>query len=175
MTDIFGAYGIEWLKPLLPKVSPVDMIILSTSIESIQTINQQIDTVSKEISNYACRNDKSVRILLSITGVDIFSSAMLISSEIVDVRRFSTPWKLVSYAGLAPSIRESSGKTKNWWNNEARFTVAKVDTSSMCTCRNKIRLSPWYILYPDKEQERSWKSHSCNSKRTTFNHMVHAN
>ena len=38
---------------------------------------------------------------------------MLISTEIVDVRRFSTPWKLVSYAGLAPSIRESSeGKTK---------------------------------------------------------------
>jgi transposase len=37
---------------------------------------------------------------------------MLISTEIVDIRRFSTPWKLVSYAGLAPSIRESSGKTK---------------------------------------------------------------
>ena len=37
---------------------------------------------------------------------------MLISTEIVDVKRFSTPWKLVSYAGLAPSIRESSGKTK---------------------------------------------------------------
>ena len=26
--------------------------------------------------------------------------------------RFSTPWKLVSYAGLAPSTRESSGKIK---------------------------------------------------------------
>jgi transposase len=37
---------------------------------------------------------------------------MLISTEIVDVGRFSTPRKLVSYAGLAPSIRESSGKTK---------------------------------------------------------------
>jgi transposase len=37
---------------------------------------------------------------------------MLISAEIVDVRRFSTPWKLVSYAvGLAPSTRESAGKT----------------------------------------------------------------
>ena len=33
----------------------------------------------------------------------------------MDVRRlagFSSPWKLVSYAGLAPSTRESSGKTK---------------------------------------------------------------
>jgi transposase len=57
-------------------------------------------------------DNKDVRILLSITEIDIFS-AMLISTELVDVRRFSTPWKLVSYAGLAPSIRESSeGKTK---------------------------------------------------------------
>jgi transposase len=37
---------------------------------------------------------------------------MLIVVEIVDVKRFCTPWKLVSYAGLAPSTRESSGKTK---------------------------------------------------------------
>jgi transposase len=110
VTDIFGVSGIEWLKSLLPKVSPVDRIIMRTSIESIQTINHQIDAVSKEISNYANKNDKNVRILLSITGIDIFS-AMLISSEIVDVKRFSTPWKLVSYAGLAPSTRESAGKT----------------------------------------------------------------
>ena len=57
------------------------------------------------------RTVKDVKILLSITGIDIFS-AMLISTEIVDITRFSTPWKLVSYAGLAPSTRESSGKTK---------------------------------------------------------------
>ena len=37
---------------------------------------------------------------------------MLIVVEIVDVRRFCTPWKLVSDSGLAPSTRESSGKTK---------------------------------------------------------------
>ena len=28
------------------------------------------------------------------------------------MKRLYTPWKLVSYAGLAPSTRESSGKTK---------------------------------------------------------------
>jgi transposase len=110
LTDIFGKSGIEWLKALSSEVTPVDRIILDTSIESIEAINRQIDTVSKEISKYA-RDSKDVKILLSITGIDIFS-AMLISAEIVDVRRFATPWKLVSYAGLAPSIRESSGKIK---------------------------------------------------------------
>jgi transposase len=72
LTDIFGVSGIGWLKSLLPMVSPIDGIILTTSIESIQTINHQIDVVSKEISKYACRNSTDVKILLSITGIDIF-------------------------------------------------------------------------------------------------------
>jgi len=109
LTDIFSKSGIEWLKSLTPMVTPVDRIILDTSIKSIEVINYQIDTVSKEMSKYAVDN-KDIKILLSITGIDVFS-AMLISAEIVDIKRFSTPWKLVSYTGLAPSIRESSGKT----------------------------------------------------------------
>jgi len=153
LTDIFGVVGIEWLKSLLPKISSIDRVILSTSIESIQTINHQIDVVSKEISDYACRNDRNnVRILLSITGVDIFS-AMLISSEIVDVRRFSTPWKLVSYAGLAPSARESAGKTKTggitkqgspwlrWILVQCALTAVKYDS----------RLSMFYTRIKNKK------------------------
>jgi Transposase IS116/IS110/IS902 family len=35
-----------------------------------------------------------------MTGIDMFC-AMLIAVEIVDVKRFSSPWKLVSYAGIA--------------------------------------------------------------------------
>jgi transposase len=105
LTDIFSKSGIEWLKSLTPLVTPVDKIILDTSIESIEIIDQQINAVSKEISNYAGDN-KGVKILLSITGIDVFY-AMLISTEIVDAKRFSTPWKLVSYAGLAPSTRKS--------------------------------------------------------------------
>lgn len=109
LTDIFGKSGIEWLKSL--SVSPIDRIILDTTLTSIESIDNQIQIVSKEIARYAWQDNKDVKILLSITGIDIFS-AMLISTEIVDIHRFSTPWKLVSYAGLAPSMRESSGKIK---------------------------------------------------------------
>jgi transposase len=45
LTDIFGVAGIGWLKSLLPMVSPIDGIILTTSIESIQTNSHQIDVV----------------------------------------------------------------------------------------------------------------------------------
>jgi transposase len=108
LTDVFGKSGIMWLRTL--QVSPIDRMILDTSLESIQAINRQIEIVSREITRYAWDNE-DVRILLSMTGVNVFS-AMLISVEVVDIKRFSTPWKLVSYAGLAPGTRESSGKTK---------------------------------------------------------------
>ena len=121
-------------------VTPVDKIILDTSIESIETINQQINAVSKEMSKYAGDN-KDVKILLSITGIDVFS-AMLISAEIVDAKRFSTPWKLLIYAGLAPSTRESSeGKTKTGGitNNKTMLAMVKMmDICSMCTYRYNI-------------------------------------
>ncbi len=93
-------------------VTPVDRIILDTSIESIETINQHINAVSKEISKYAAEDNKDVKILLSITGIDVFS-AMLISAEIVDVKRFSTPWMETNkLCGFSSRTRESSGKTK---------------------------------------------------------------
>ena len=134
------------MKSLSPMVTPVDRIILDSSIASIEAINQQIDIVSKEISKYASSswNDKDVKILLSITGVDVFS-AMLISTEIVDVRRFSTPWKLVSYAaGLSPSTRESSGKTKTGKITKLSIheqTKIRTKTTEIRTSINKKKKS----------------------------------
>lgn len=108
LTDVFGRSGIAWLKAL--QLSPIDKVITDTSLAAIENINSQIERVSKEIAQYAW-DSKDVKIVLSMTGVGVFAT-MLVVVEIVDIKRFSTPWKLVSYAGLAPGIRESSGKAK---------------------------------------------------------------
>ena len=68
---------------------------MKTTLAAIDNINIQIKIISKEIAKYAWESE-DVKLILSITGIDVFS-AMLISTEIVDIRRFSTPWKLVSY------------------------------------------------------------------------------
>ncbi len=109
LTDIFGKSGMKWLKSL--ELSLIDKVITDTSLSAIENLTAQIDIVSKEIAKYAW-DSEDVRIMLSMTGIDVFS-AMLISVEIVDIRRFATPWKLVAWAGLAPSKRESSGKVKS--------------------------------------------------------------
>jgi transposase len=47
-----------------------------------------------------------MRLLLSLTGIDVYT-ALLIKSEIGDIRRFPNYKKLVSWAGLAPSLHQS--------------------------------------------------------------------
>ena len=67
--------------------SNIDRVILNTTLAAIENINLQIDTISKELAWYAW-DSEDVKILLSMTGIDMFS-AMLIAVEIVDVKRFS--------------------------------------------------------------------------------------
>jgi len=109
LTDIFGKAGLELLRGL--ELSPIDRVIMNTSIASVVNLSTQIDILSTHIAKYAW-DSRDVRLLLSMNGVDIFS-AMVIATEIVDIRRFPTPWKLVAYAGLAPGQRESAGKTRH--------------------------------------------------------------
>ena len=46
LTDIFGNFGNEWLKSL--PVSSIDRIILNNTLISIETIDNQIEIVSRD-------------------------------------------------------------------------------------------------------------------------------
>jgi transposase len=59
----------------------------------IELLDAEIKDTESKISYRAAKNE-SVKILMSMTGIDFFS-AMLIASEIGDITRFSTPEKLV--------------------------------------------------------------------------------
>jgi transposase len=104
---------------------------MNTTLAAIENINLQIDTISKELAKYGWNSD-DVKILLSITGIDVFA-AMLIATEIVDVR-FCYPWKLVRYAGLAKGNRLEKEQ-----NIKTRLSLAKMDIGSVCNESSKIR------------------------------------
>ena len=55
----------------------------------------------------AIKNNKSARLLTSVVGIGNFT-ALTIASEVGDISRFSGPDRLVSYMGLAPSVRGSA-------------------------------------------------------------------
>jgi transposase len=102
-SDLFGKRGLEWLNTL--QLSPSDRLMLKNHLGHLENLNQQIQRVDVEIHSKACE-DEDVRLLLSLTGVDIYT-AMLIKSEIGNIERFPTYKKLVSWAGLAPSLHQS--------------------------------------------------------------------
>lgn len=102
-SDLFGKKGLEWLRTL--ELDSLDRLMLSNHLAHIECVNQQIKRVDLEILDEAS-HDEDVKLLLSMAGIGVYT-ALLIKSEIGDVRRFPDYKKLVSWAGLAPSLRQS--------------------------------------------------------------------
>lgn len=103
-SDLFGKAGMQWLKSIQLE-SSIDMLMLSNHLEHLDSLEHQIKAVDQEILSRASQ-DEDVKLLLSLTGVSIYT-ALLLKSEIVDINRFSNYKKLVSWAGLAPSMHQS--------------------------------------------------------------------
>jgi transposase len=99
---------------------------MKTTLAAIDNINIQIKIISKEIAKYAWESE-DVKLILSITGIDVFS-AMLISTEIVDRRRFSTPWKLVSYGKVKyGKITKQGSPWLRWILVQCAMTAVRYD------------------------------------------------
>ena len=78
-------------------------------LECIKSFDERIGRANLKIHDMV-RDNEYVQILMSIPGVGKFT-ALAIASEIDDISRFEDPDKLVSYIGLAPSVRNSVGIT----------------------------------------------------------------
>jgi len=102
-SDLFGKRGMEWLKSV--KLPSLDRLMLDNHMEHLESLRRQVEAVDREITVRASK-DEYVKLLLSMTGVDVYS-ALLIRSEIGDISRFSSYKKLISWAGLAPSLHQS--------------------------------------------------------------------
>lgn len=103
-SDIFGKTGTEWLAGL--GLGPTDRLILDNYLKIIHGIGESISQVDDQITAIACK-DENVKLLMSMTGIDVYT-ALLIRSEICDITRFENYKKLVAWAGLAPSLYQSS-------------------------------------------------------------------
>jgi transposase len=107
-SDIFSKQGLEWLHNL--QLPTIDRTILNSDLALTDSLETQIKNMNIEIAKLAC-NQEDVKLLMTMPGIDYYS-AMIISSEIGDIHRFSTAEKLASWAGLAPSIHQSGSQTK---------------------------------------------------------------
>jgi transposase len=76
---------------------------LKLLVEQIDFIEKQVDELEKQMSNLV---DKLNSPLLTIPGIEPVTGATILG-EIGDIERFSSPAKLVAYAGIDASVSQS--------------------------------------------------------------------
>ena len=75
-------------------------------LRSIECYNDLIRQADVRVAAMV-KNSPEAMLLKSIPGIGNFS-ALVISSMVGDIERFNSPQNLISYAGLAPSVRNSA-------------------------------------------------------------------
>ena len=83
--------------------NPAIGVQIKMLIEQIQMLEKQIDLLDIEITNIMESLNSPIS---SIPGIGNWLGAIIIS-EIGDITRFSTSTKLLAFAGLDPSVRQS--------------------------------------------------------------------
>jgi len=113
-TDLFGKEGQEWLRNLtLPNI---DQQILQSNLQILETLTMEIRNADIQIAKDAV-NEEQAKLLMTMPGVDYYA-AMILLSEIGDVKRFTSREKIASWVGLAPQVHQS-GET-HWTGHITR-------------------------------------------------------
>lgn len=108
-SDLFGKSGIEFLRQLdLPMYSRFQ---LNQYLVILRVLDYKIGETSNKIELFTKVNPAAQR-LIKIPGISYYS-ALMIMSEIGDIRRFPSLKKLCSYAGLVPSTYQSGDITRH--------------------------------------------------------------
>ena len=82
---------------------------LTCIIEQLSLLKKQIDCIDKDIKQIMILLNSPI---LSIPGIS-YNLGSIILSEIGDIKRFSTSKKLLAYAGLDPSVKQSGNFNAN--------------------------------------------------------------
>lgn len=106
-SELFTKMGIAWMRRV--QVDKHDRFILDGELTFLEHLQEQIRQSDRYLAKVG-RRDRRVRLLETIPGIGR-AFALLLVSEIDDIRRFRKPKALHAYAGLVPSTYSSGGRT----------------------------------------------------------------
>ena len=81
--------------------------------DHIDYLTNQINNLRELVDNLVAPYENYINLLMIIPGVDRNSAITIISEISNDMSQFSSHYRLVSWAGLAPGCNESAGKKKS--------------------------------------------------------------
>lgn len=135
-------------------------LLISTYVSIYNDFNNKIDPINKQISTIIKELNPK---MLSIPGLGEISAATILS-EYGDIKNFSTPNKMLAFAGLDPSINQSgtleyNGKMVKHGSGHLRYAIMNIAMTI-------LRYSPtFYDYYLKKRSEgkchRVALSHVC--------------
>jgi transposase len=101
--DLFGGVGRAWL--LRQPLPDDERLAIERRLRELDRLGEDLAVLDTAIAGSALA-DPAVNRLITITGVNVTVAAGLVAA-IGDIRRFSSPQKLVSYFGLNPRVHQS--------------------------------------------------------------------
>jgi transposase len=132
VTDAFGKAGREWLATL---DLPVDeRLTLDGCIRQVDFLDAEVQALDLQIAKHALAWPDVLR-LMSVPGVNVQTAATFMAS-VGDIRRFSSPGKLVSYLGLDPRVRQSG-------NSPARH--GRISKTGASETRHMLGEAAWKV------------------------------
>jgi len=149
--DLFGKSGLLFLKEL--SLSYIFRLELDGYLNVLDHLKQRISEAQCEIKD-ECAVSEGAKLLMTIPGISYFT-ALLLYSEIADIKRFSTYKKLCCYAGLTSSTRQSADKTHHGHiikDSNKYIRYALVEAVSIA-----VRKDPkLWVLYTRLESEKGF-------------------
>jgi transposase len=101
--DLFGAAGRAWLDAQPLAVD--ELLAIRRHLVDLDARAADLSVLDQALAQRALKNEDVAR-LMTISGIDMVV-ALGVLAAIGDIKRFSSPEKLVSYLGLNPSVRQS--------------------------------------------------------------------
>lgn len=117
---------------------------IQTLLEVVDDLDRQITQVETELRPIA-RTDPRTRLLVTIPGLgDLL--ALTITAEIADISRFPSARKLIGYAGLAPTIKQSG--QSSWTGPISKAGSPALRWAAVEAAQHAWRpTNPWHRLY----------------------------
>ena len=171
-TRLAGAKNLQMLEAAR-LANADDDYVLHHTIRQIRQVNEEIADVNKRIRAMALKNGDA-RIVMSMTGLDAFG-ALLVALEIDGIGRFPNPKKLVSWAGLCPTVHQSgkkdyrgrmkkdSNRRVNWVMIQAAKIAARYDKRMGDVYERARTAHPYHVAV----------SHVSTKMLTIIWHMLH--
>ncbi len=128
-------------------------IQIAQSIEQIELLDSQLKRTEQEITDIITSLDS---VIMSIPGIGAVNGGMILG-EIGDIRRFSSPSKLLAFAGLDPSVYQSGNfqakRTRMSKRGSRAFRYALMNAA-----HNVVKNNSTFKAYYDKKRDEG-RSH----------------